>query len=114
MSKMDIGYLPYWFSEKYSIVAKTSFPGKLSAYAAAGLAVFNHAPTYTEAAKFLEEYPFGITCASCDSENILQSLADLVSINKTSGCENARRLALISELSDSAMYSRFKKFLGSV
>ena len=112
LSGMDIGYLPYWFDAAHEIVARTSFPGKLSAYAAAGLAVFHHAPAYTEAAAFLQAYPFGVTCPSLDPAEIVAALTQFSEIALTESVSAARELAYREELSQAAMAVRFGRFLG--
>jgi hypothetical protein len=111
MTRMNIGYLPYWFAEKFSIVARTSFPGKLSAYAASGVAIFHHAPAYTEAANFLKLYPFGLTCSSLESDPIIQALSKLDHYANTEICDQARQSALQTELSTATMSKRFNDFL---
>lgn len=111
MSSMDIGYLPYWFDEQHKLVARTSFPGKLSAYAAAGLAVLHHAPPYTEATAFLEQYPFGLACPSLQSDDIIRALTRLVELAGTDECRAARLAAVRDELSREAMAVRFRRFL---
>jgi len=111
MASMDIGYLPYWFDKRHEIVARTSFPGKLSAYAAAGLAVFHHAPPYTEATGFLRNYPFGLACPSLGSDDIVQALTQLVELAGTDKCCQARQAAVRDELSREAAAARFRRFL---
>jgi hypothetical protein len=112
MSDMDIGYLPYWFDPACEIAARTSFPGKLSAYAAAGLAVFHHAPVYTEAASFLRAFPFGVTCPSLDRARIIDVLLQLSAAVGSAEILDARERAYCEELSQDAMAKRFGKFLG--
>lgn len=111
LSTMDIGYLPYWFDKKHEAVASTSFPGKMSAYAAAGLAVFHHAPSYTEATSFLRQYPFGISCASLVTHDIMSALLRLIQLAGSAECRVARQQAIRDELSRDAMAVRFSKFL---
>jgi len=111
LSQMHIGYLPYWFAPENELVARTSFPGKLSAYAAAGLAVFHHAPSYSEVADFLREYPFGVTCSSLDHNRIYGALSDLVEGYHDPALHKARQLALTEELSAAAAAPRFAAFL---
>lgn len=113
MSSMDIGYLPYWFDERHKLAARTSFPGKLSAYAAAGLAVFHHAPPYTEATEFLKQYPFGLACPSLQADDITRALTRLVELAGTDECRTARQAAVRDELSREAMAARFRHFLAS-
>lgn len=111
MSTMDIGYLPYWFDQRHEFVARTSFPGKLSAYAAAGLAVFHHAPPYTEATGFLGDYPFGLACPSLQSNDIVPALARLLELTGAGEGRAARVTAVREELSREAMAARFQRFL---
>jgi hypothetical protein len=111
LSTMDIGYLPYWFAKNHELVARTSFPGKMSAYAAAGLAVFHHAPHYTEGTGFLSAYPFGVACASLDSKTVLASLEGLIGVMETTEFQAALREAWKNELSSRVMASRFQRFL---
>lgn len=111
LSTMDIGYLPYWFDKQHEAVASTSFPGKMSAYAAAGLAVFHHAPPYTEATSFLRQYPFGVCCASLDTHDVVSALLRLVQLSGSVECHMARQEAIRDELSRDAMAARFRKFL---
>ena len=112
MSSMDIGYLPYWFDKSHETVARTSFPGKLSAYAAAGLAVFHHAPSYTEATAFLQEYEFGLACPSLKPDDVIGTLNRLVELAAMEECRAARMKAVHNELSREAMAGRFRRFLG--
>ncbi len=114
LSTMDIGYLPYWFSKDHEIVARTSFPGKLSAYAVANLAIFHHAPSYTEATTFLEANPFGLACDSLDSSEIIDALTRLVEFAETDICRVSRSNAVRLELSQNAMASRFRRFVGEL
>jgi hypothetical protein len=82
LSTMHVGYLPYWFDGKHEMTARTSFPGKLSAYAAAGLAVFHHGPSYAGPTVFLEKH-------------FLEELGKAIKL----------------ELSKSAMGPRFRRFM---
>jgi hypothetical protein len=113
LTTMDIGYLPYWFSSEYERVARTSFPGKLSAYTAAGLAIFHHAPEYAEVTSFLEKYPYGLTCDSQARERVLRSLRNLIALIGTPVCASARQRAFHAELSAWTMGQRFCKFLSN-
>ncbi len=112
LERMDIGYLPYWFSAEHQLVASTSFPGKLSAYAAAGLAIYHHAPAYSDAAGFLSENRFGVVCSSMERDRILADLTALISLAQSDECQSARRAAFETELSQRAMRQRFRDFIG--
>lgn len=111
LQSMDIGYLPYWFSDKYKVPAETSFPGKMSAYASANLAIFHHAPDYTEVTKFLKSYPFGVSCSSNSAKEIIDKLKCLVKNMNSIEYSNARTLALEHELSSNANKKKFEDFI---
>lgn len=111
MMRMNIGYLPYWLDQKFSIVARTSFPGKLSAYAASGLAIFHHGPEYAEASAFLNQYQFGLTCASLDRNEVINELSKLDIHSTSTKCVEARKNALQTELSVATMSKRFVEFI---
>ena len=111
LSTMDIGYLPYWFDRRREVPARTSFPGKLSAYSAAGLAIFHHAPPYTEVTAFLEIYPFGLTCHSLEPHDVIDVLERLIEGIKGDKHRQARETALREELSQKAMALPFRRFM---
>lgn len=112
LSTMHIGYLPYWFSKKFKIVATTSFPGKLSAYATAGLGVFHHAPEYTEVTQFLKEHPIGLACHSNSPEDLINCLSNLLALITSHDFLEARNTALDNALSSASNIKSFKDFLG--
>ena len=113
LKTMDIGYVPYWFSKKFEVVAKTSFPGKVSSYAASGLAIFHHGPSYTEITNFLEKYPFGRSCSSLKAEDIIRAFAVIVLEIHSDSYELNRNRAFSEELSSTANSSKFNNFLGA-
>lgn len=107
LDEMDIGYLPYWFDSAHELVARTSFPGKLTSYAAANLAIFHHAPQYSSVYPFLIKYPFGLTCSSLDPNKIADDLRLLVQRMDGKTFREARREAMTTELAKSLMKERF-------
>lgn len=112
LKKFDVGYLPYWIDEGHAFVAKTSFPGKLTAYTAAGLAIFNHAPDYSEAASFIDDFGYGVTCSTHSHEVIVEKLIKLIELASTVEAFQGRQLAYTSELSLSSMKKKLDVFLG--
>lgn len=74
LSKMDIGYCPYWFDEKYKEVAMTSFPSKLTTYYAAGIPVLFHGPSYSSPASFITKNRSGIVCSSLQKKTIIKAI----------------------------------------
>lgn len=108
VSAMDAAYLPYWFGGKHSIASRTSFPGKLSAYAAAGVPVFYHAPEDASATAFLREYPFGVCCRSLRSEVIVSDIGRLIAdADFLTHAPQARASAMAEELGREVMLARF-------
>lgn len=110
LSRMDIGYLPYWMNDQMAQFAALAFPGKLAAYATAGLAVLNHAPSYAESSAFLKAYPFGITCSSKHPGAIRDALTNLMRIKDQPAMVAARRAAMYEALSAEAVGRAFVAF----
>jgi len=111
LTAMDIGYLPYWIDEKHEIVAKTSFPGKMTAYAAAGLDIFHHGPVYSTVTQFLSAFPFGLSCDSLEPGIILKKLERLVALVDSKEFDKARNQAMEQRLSGAAMGESFQRLL---
>ena len=111
MSKLDIGYLPYWIDPLHETVARTSFPGKLTAYASAGLDIFHHGPNYSSVTKFLQKFPFGISCNSLDPNVIRKHLEKLSILTGSNFFHEARKQSMTEELSDAAMIKAFRNYL---
>ncbi|SCW94903.1 hypothetical protein [Ancylobacter rudongensis] len=111
LSEMDIGYLPYWFDSSHETVARTSFPSKLSAYAIAGLAVFHHAPAYTEVTTLMQRLPFGVACPSLEGSDIIDCVRELIDMLFTDKCIQARQDLLDKEIDKDVMNYRFSFFL---
>lgn len=112
MAQMDVAYLPYWFSRRRAVVVKSSFPGKLSAYAAAGLKVLFHGPEYSSVVDFLEKYCFGVSCTSLKKRDVISALQKLAFDSKFHELTDLyRRRAIDEALGRQAMLSRFEKFI---
>lgn len=108
---MDIGYLPYWIDSKHEVVTRTSFPGKMTAYAATGLDVFHHGPAYSTVTQFLSKFPFGVSCDSLKPYDILEKLECLVRRLDSEAFNEARNQAMDKRLSHKAMGASFQRFL---
>lgn len=112
MATADIGYLPYWLDPAKEFVAQTSFPGKMTAYSAAGLAIFHHGPASSSVTRFLSRYPYGIACDSLQTPKILERLETLVLTMNDQDVHQARSKAMKHELSDAAMMRGFRALVG--
>jgi hypothetical protein len=107
----DVAYLPYWFDPKKTNIVKTSFPGKMSAYAAAGVPIFFHGPEYSSSAEFLKIYPIGVSCCSLGKEDILRSLTSLTDQKFLCSLRFNQELALKQSLGLSVNIDNFKKLI---
>lgn len=113
LSKSDIAYLPYWFDRRHSLTVKTSFPGKLSTYAACGIPVLYHGPLDSSVTPFIKKYPFGVCCHSLESNLIHATILYILKdefFTRNASC--AREQALEDELSRAAMLRRFCSLVG--
>ena len=79
LAECDALYLPYWFSKTFEQEARYSFPSKLITYFASGRPVFCHAPGYASPSKYVTKYEAGVVCSSLDPSQILTSLSQLFS-----------------------------------
>lgn len=107
LSEADIGYVPYWFSSKKSEVVETSFPGKVSAYVAAGVKVFFHGPANSSVISFIDKWNVGINCTSLDEIDIIHAIELISQLNvEDNDLEDARK-----SLSKSEMLLSFNAFI---
>jgi len=113
MARADIGYLPYWLDPARAFAARTSFPGKMTAYSASGLAIFHHGPEFSSVSDFLARYPYGVVCNSFATEAILNRLDALIQNIGTEPMRSARDAAMAQELSDAAMLRGVRQLLGA-
>jgi hypothetical protein len=113
LRETDIAYLPYWFDRRHSITVRTSFPGKLSTYAACGIPVLYHGPSDSSVTPFLRDYPFGVCCHSLNEDAIHMSILRLLENEEfIHQASDARDQALKNELGQAAMLRRFCKLVG--
>ena len=78
LSKCDVLYCPYFFDPAYEIIARTSFPSKLTSYLAAGKPVLFHGPRDSSPAAFLTKYDAGCNCSSLDPSELMMSLEEIL------------------------------------
>lgn len=114
LSECDILYCPYPFSSDFEIVAKTSFPSKLTTYLATGKPVFFHGPEYAAPARFLKEHNAALICNSLDRKEVGQMLGILVSdenLYQELSMNGSR--AFHDFLTINVLRENFAKFLGT-
>jgi hypothetical protein len=112
VSRADVAYLPYWMNRSHAYFARTAFPSKLSAYAAAGAPVFVHSPAGSSPAEFMRRFPMGVHCASIDPTIIAGELHRLLfDVELRQRASVARRQALEKELGTDAVLGRLGTLL---
>lgn len=74
LSKSDLLYLPYWFSDNFLLESKTSFPSKLVSYFASGKPVLCHAPEYASPTKYIRANDAGFVCSKNEQASIIQAI----------------------------------------
>lgn len=62
LAGMDLLYCPYWFDQKFSIIARLSFPSKLTTYLKTKTPVLIHAPYYASTSKFVTDRENAYVC----------------------------------------------------
>lgn len=66
LSSMDLTYCPYRFDEEFEIIARLSFPSKLTSYLKTSVPVLIHAPKYSSISNFISDGKTGYICNSLD------------------------------------------------
>ena len=111
---IDIGYLPYWFDERYKAVASLAFPSKTSVYLAAGCRIFYHGPSYGSPTAFLAKYNVGKACHDLRPNKIIEALGLLIrDWNRDPEYSKESRRVCENLLSYEAMLRQFAIFLGA-
>lgn len=104
----NIAYLPYWFDSRHAVTVRTSFPGKLSTYAACGIPVLYHGPEDSSVTQFMRDYPFGVCCHSLKEDEINAAILTILEDEAFHlHAREARDQALEKELGRAVMLQRF-------
>ena len=74
LSGMDLCYCPYRFDDEFSIIARLSFPAKLTSYLSTGVPVFVHAPDYSSIANFIQDGISGYVCTSNANKDVINMI----------------------------------------
>lgn len=109
--KCDVAYLPYWLSAKSNLVATTSFPSKLAAYASSGLPILNHGPQASEVTRIMRDHPIGVSCHSLVADDIMTALETLAKQTNLVAAQQAIRNLVLCELSATVVGQRFVEFM---
>jgi hypothetical protein len=106
MANADCGYVPYWFSNNYSLAVQLCFPSKLLTCLAVKTPIFYHGPERSTPSAFLERFPAGIACHSLDPERIVKALSLLAGSQREAMADAATR-AIETEFNKRNFEDRF-------
>lgn len=112
IAEADIGYLPYWFDERYRQVSALSFPNKMSVYVAAGTPVFFHGPEWSGPGAFVKQHGLGVFCSSRQPEEIIRDLTEALSPAAIARHLAAAERVRETELGLHVFQRRFAELLG--
>ncbi|MCO4182529.1 hypothetical protein LG195_04295 [Proteus terrae] len=107
LSQCDIGYVPYWFSNRKRLIVTTSFPGKVSSYISVGLKILFHGPKNSSVNDFLLDTSVGISCLSSEKFNIMDSITKVDGLKVSNESLNYAK----ETLSIKKMQENFKVFI---
>lgn len=78
LSLMDLCYCPYRFDNDFKIIARLSFPSKLTTYLKTKVPSFIHAPEYASISNFIEDSYDGYVCNTTDVDEIAQKIENII------------------------------------
>ena len=80
LQNYDLVYVPMYFDEKNSIVARTSISSKMLLAINATIPIFSHAPKFSANSLFVEKNNIGITCPYIDKTKIIELIVNLTNL----------------------------------
>jgi glycosyltransferase involved in cell wall biosynthesis len=107
----DLLLLPLAFQTRYPELIRTSAPGKLGEYLAAGRPILVHAPSDTFLARFAKERGFGIVCDQPEPRRIAEELEQLVRNPEKCKQLAERAIATSFDFSDVSNQERYLRFI---
>ena len=111
LSGMDLLYCPYWFSEKYSVIAKLSFPSKLTTYLKTKVPVLIHAPRYASISTFIKDGINGYRVTSLNPDEIKNVLMKIIDNAENKNVGQGGYELYLQHLTASRMKNNFYKAL---
>lgn len=78
LQRCHVGYSPYSFAHSFKEAASTSFPGKISDYAASGIPFFYHGPKESEAYDSIQRSGSAVSCTSIDAPEIIHAVKEVI------------------------------------
>jgi glycosyltransferase involved in cell wall biosynthesis len=110
----DILLLPLAFHTRYPELIRTSSPGKLGEYLAAGRPILVHAPRDSFLAQFTTRHGCGSLCDVCDTEKIAANLERLVRDSDLRARLIQRAIAASAEFSHIANRDKYFRFVSEL
>lgn len=112
LNQVDLGYLPYWFDEKFSRCVRQCFPNKLSLYLSASIPILYHGPADSSVERFLESYPVGASCNILDTKILADTIVRLALDQSFSQqCARGRKEAVRDVLGNEPYLNRVARLL---
>ena len=111
LSKVTIGYLPYWFDPAYRDSVRLCFPTKLTTYLSSRIPVFYHGPHDSSPTRFFSQYRAGVCCHSLAPRDIVEKLTTVATADRESMI-SAGQTALAEELNRDVFMERFANLMG--
>ncbi|MBX9951076.1 MAG: hypothetical protein K2Y39_18035 [Candidatus Obscuribacterales bacterium] len=112
LSQVDLGYLPYWFDEKFSRCVRQCFPNKLSLYLSSAIPILYHGPADSSVERFLASYPVGASCNILDTKILADTIVRLADDQSFSQqCTIARKEAVRDVLGLEPYLNRLARLL---
>lgn len=79
LSGMDFTYCPYRFDREFEIIARLSFPSKLTTYLKVASPVLIHAPKYSSISNFIDDGKTGYICNSLSVDLMKNKIGEILS-----------------------------------
>ena len=79
MRSMDFTYCPYRFDSDFKVIARLSFPSKLTTYLKVAAPVFVHAPAYSSISNFVNDGENGYVCNTLNVKDIANKIKAVLS-----------------------------------
>lgn len=112
LSCMDLCYCPYRFDKKFEVIARLSFPSKLTTYLKTGVPVLVHAPVYSSISNFVKDGVSGYVCNTTNKNMIADKIKLIIKDSNRFTIGTEGRNLFLKFLTNETMKQSFFKSLG--
>ncbi|WP_299448235.1 glycosyltransferase [uncultured Phascolarctobacterium sp.] len=112
LSCMDLCYCPYRFDKYFEVIARLSFPSKLTSYLKSGVPVLVHAPEYSSISSFIQDGVTGYVCNSTNVDTMVEKLKIIISDSDRERIGMMGYQLFLKFLTNETMKKSFYKSLG--